>query len=74
MWHANARPASDFETSVRTMSLPCASAGADSLFIVDSSGSIGSDQYEYALRFVSNALDELDIGENAFQVGPRHLL
>ena len=67
-WHANARPASDFVARVSTMSLPCASAGADILFIVDSSGSIRSDQYEYARGFISKVLDELDVGENAFQV------
>ena len=67
-WHANARPASDFETSVSTMSLPCASAGADLLFIVDSSVSIGNESYEYARRFISNVTDKLDVGENAFQV------
>ena len=67
-WHANAPPASDFETSVSTMSLPCASAGADLLFIVDSSGSIGNESYEYARRLISNVLDKLNFGENAFQV------
>ena len=67
-WHANARPASDFVARVSTMSLPCVSAGADILFIVDSSGSIGSAQYEYARRFISKVLDELDVGESAFQV------
>ena len=50
------------------MSLPCASAGADLLFIADPSGSIGNESYEYARRFISNVTDKLDVGENAFQV------
>ena len=50
------------------MSLPCASTGADLMFIVDSLQSIGSNQYENARRFISKMLDELDVGENAFQV------
>ena len=67
-WHANERPASVFEARVSTMSLPCASAGADLLFIVDSSASIEERPYEYARRFISNVTDEMDVGENAFQV------
>ena len=67
-WHANFSFASDFVSRVRNMSLPCASAGADILFIVDSSGGINIDEYDLARQFISNVIDALDIGENAFQV------
>ena len=77
-WHENARPARDFVARVSTMSLPCASADAEtscSLWtrrgasgVTSTSTRVRNYQYEYARRFISKVLDELDVGENAFQV------
>ena len=43
--------------------------GADVVFVVDNSGSIGSTNFNTILKFISDIIDGLEIGEKKFQVG-----
>ncbi|CAC5396123.1 COL6A [Mytilus coruscus] len=44
-------------------------AGADLVFLVDNSGSVGSTNFQTTLKFMSDIVDGLDIGKDKFQVG-----
>jgi uncharacterized protein YegL len=43
--------------------------GADVVFVVDNSGSVGSTNFNTILKFISDIIDGLEIGEKKFQVG-----
>ncbi|XP_052079167.1 cartilage matrix protein-like [Mytilus californianus] len=44
-------------------------AGADLVFLVDNSGSVGSTNFKTTLKFMSDIVDGLDVGKDKFQVG-----
>ncbi|XP_063397843.1 cartilage matrix protein-like [Mytilus trossulus] len=44
-------------------------AGADLVFLVDNSGSVGSTNFQTTLKFMSDIVDGLDIAKDKFQVG-----
>lgn len=49
--------------------LPGCNAGADLVFLVDNSGSVGSTNFQTTLKFISDIVDGLDIAKDKFQVG-----
>ncbi|VDI28425.1 collagen, type VI, alpha [Mytilus galloprovincialis] len=44
-------------------------AGADLVFLVDNSGSVGSTNFNTTLKFMSDLVDGLDVGKDKFRVG-----
>ena len=48
--------------------LACPVSGIDLVFLLDSSGSIGSSNFELIKKFVTNVVNGLDIGPNDIQV------
>lgn len=53
----------------KNTSTPTCSAKADILFILDSSGSIGHNNYDTMLTFVKDIVSNFDVGPNKIQVG-----
>jgi uncharacterized protein YegL len=43
--------------------------GADVVFVVDNSGSVGSTNFNTILKFISDIIDGLELGEEKFRVG-----
>ena len=51
------------------MYVGCNSAGLDIAFVLDSSGSIGSDNFDTMLDFVNNIISNFEIGESQTRIG-----
>ncbi|KAH7730725.1 Collagen alpha-4(VI) chain, partial [Aphelenchoides avenae] len=47
----------------------CSNRGVDLVFVIDSSTSIGNDTFQDVRNFIKRVVGEMDIGENATQVG-----
>jgi len=51
------------------MSVACSSPKADVVFVIDSSGSIGSNNFRKVKNFVKNVVGSFDISNNTVRVG-----
>ncbi|KAK3591356.1 hypothetical protein CHS0354_040317 [Potamilus streckersoni] len=57
------------EYNITATARPSCSAKADIVFVLDSSGSIGSTNYQKMLEFVKNVVQKFDIGADKIRVG-----
>ena len=53
----------------KNTSVPVCTAKADILFILDSSGSIGHNNYDTMLTFVKDLVSNFDVGPNKIRIG-----
>ncbi|KAL3859113.1 hypothetical protein ACJMK2_009345 [Sinanodonta woodiana] len=61
--------ASKVKDNITATAGPACSAKADIVFVLDSSGSIGSTNYQKMLEFVKNVVQKFDIGDDKIRVG-----
>ncbi len=70
-WKAYLNPEGELSNFKASMNFTdfCPSAGADILFVLDSSGSISSQDFQLQRGFVKNVINQLLLGENSYKIG-----